>query len=147
MSNVTIVRCHRLRKLASSIGPRNDIVRMLSHLGNISAMKSDGKLKGRERTIYINDKFMKEINIQHAILRPITKLGKQCSSEQHYQHQVIHSINNNVIVAEIQDTRNPVTIKHVGDRINDTGDWTDRHPRVIREEGVRAKFTHHHELA
>ena len=77
MSNVTIVRCHRLRKFASCPGPRNVIVRFSSHLGKISVMKSARNLKGREHPIYINDQFPKEINSQRATLRPIMKLGKQ----------------------------------------------------------------------
>ena len=216
MSNVTIVRCHRLRKFAGRPGPRNVIVRFSSHLGKVSVMKSARNLKGREHPIYINDQFPKEINSQRATLRPIMKLGKQlgkkcslvqekllvdgksftvdnladipfdisglatklteedvlfsgrvspysnfftrddlftlngtsyCSSEQYYQHQkAIHS-NNYVIAAEILDTSDPVTIKHAGDRIKDTGDWMDQHARVIMEEGVQAKFTQNHELA
>ena len=77
MSNVSIVRCHRLRKFANRSGPRNVIVRFSSHLGKMAVMKSARNLKGRTIPIFINDQFPREINSQRGTLRPIMKLGKK----------------------------------------------------------------------
>lgn len=84
MSNVNIVRCHRLRKSPNApAGARNVIVRFSTHQGKISIMKSARNLKGRTKPIYINDQLPKEINSQRGTLRTVMqlgkKLGKRCS--------------------------------------------------------------------
>jgi len=63
MSNVIIVKCHRLRKLASNHdGNRNVIVIFSTHRGKMAIRESARNLKNRPDRIYINDQFKKEIN-------------------------------------------------------------------------------------
>jgi ribA/ribD-fused uncharacterized protein len=216
MTNVLIVKCHRLRKLASNHdGNRNVIVTLSTHLGKMAIMTSARNLKDRPDRIYINDQFPREINSERATLRPIMQLGKKlgkkcalvqekllvagraysvdnlndipfdisgvatkkseryvlfsgritpfsnfytkkglftidgtdyCSSEQYFQCSKALNSKDFVAAAQIMDTSDPVTMKHVGNNITVPSDWAEKAPAIM-ETGLRAKFSQNPELA
>ena len=76
MSNVNIVRCHRLGKHTPGQGHRKVIVRFSSHLGKLAILKAARNLKDRDDPVFINEQFPREIDNQRSTLRPIMKLGK-----------------------------------------------------------------------
>ena len=81
MSNIHIVRCHRLAKGAKKTGPRDVIVRFSTHNGKTTVLYSAHKLKGRNKPLYINEQFPKEIEQKRRILRPILKQGKELNKK------------------------------------------------------------------
>ena len=76
MSNVNIVRCHRLGKHTPGLGHRKVIVCFTSHLGKPAILKAARNLKDRDDPVFINEQFPREIDNQRSTLRPIMKLGK-----------------------------------------------------------------------
>ena len=70
----------------------------------------------------------------------------QCSSEQYFQCRKALDSKVYVTAAQIMETADPVTLKHVRNNITVTNDWADQAP-VIMESGVGAKFSQNPELA
>ena len=48
-----------------------------------------------------------------------------CSSEQYYHHQKALHGGMYAIAAEVMDSRDPVTIKHAGDKVPNSAEWSD----------------------
>ena len=68
-----------------------------------------------------------------------------CSSEQYYHHQKALHGGMYAIAAEIMDTRDPVTIKHTGDKLPNSAEWSEISSTVM-ETGVEAKFSQNQDL-
>lgn len=68
-----------------------------------------------------------------------------CSSEQYYHNQKALHGGMYAIAAEVMDTRDPVTIKHTGDKIPDSAEWSEISSMVM-ETGVEAKFSQNQDL-
>ena len=68
-----------------------------------------------------------------------------CSSEQFYQYRKALASKNYTAAAAIMDTSDPVAMKHAGDKLIVTSDWTDK-ARSVMEIGIRAKFSQNPDL-
>ena len=69
-----------------------------------------------------------------------------CSSEQYFRCSKALGNKDYVAAAQIIDTSEPVTMKHLENNITVSSDWADQDP-VIMEVGVRPKFSQNPELA
>jgi len=83
MSNIQIVRCHRLSRGVKRAGPRDVIARFATLTGKKKVLYSGYRLKGRTSPIFINEQFPREVEQQRRILRPIQRkckeLNKKCT--------------------------------------------------------------------
>ena len=67
------------------------------------------------------------------------------SSEQYYQYQKALDSKEYTAAAEIMSTTDPVTIKHVGNKVNISNGWSNKAVNVM-ETGVRAMFSQNLDL-